>query len=234
MNVTKAGGSHWLRMLREAAAVLAAILVAFGLDAWWEGRGEREGAVAALEAVRAETEINLVELDRIVTTNRAVSEAVSRFLVTEVSELRELEEEQLPQYSTSGYEGFQPETGALTWLLASGLLRSVKDQGLRFTLAGLPQAWDEVNEDRDVSTSLQVAAFQARVRALGGEEMERRRRREVPGGLRSALVALKGSDPYVDAAASASFLIRIYVAELEALQGTLRTLLVAIDEELER
>ncbi|MDH3424629.1 MAG: hypothetical protein OEN00_16655 [Gemmatimonadota bacterium] len=39
------------RVLAEGAVIVLSILLAFGIDAWWEGRQERAEELAALSAL---------------------------------------------------------------------------------------------------------------------------------------------------------------------------------------
>jgi hypothetical protein len=49
----------WPRLIAEGAAILASILLAFGLQAWWEGRNERLEEQQLLSAIRTEWQANL-------------------------------------------------------------------------------------------------------------------------------------------------------------------------------
>ena len=44
----------WLRVLIEGVVIVGSILLAFGIDTWWEGRQERSQVRAELEALAAE------------------------------------------------------------------------------------------------------------------------------------------------------------------------------------
>ena len=56
--------------LREAFAVLAAILIAFGLDAAWEAQTERRATLEALRAVLEEFEVVRSQLSEAIEANR--------------------------------------------------------------------------------------------------------------------------------------------------------------------
>ena len=49
----------WLRIGAESVAIVASILVAFGIDAWWEGRQSQRAEVRQL--VRVAEELELLE-----------------------------------------------------------------------------------------------------------------------------------------------------------------------------
>lgn len=59
-------GIAWKRLAIEATVIVASILLAFAIDAWWEERGERNAEVVLLERLRADyieiqSALNLVE-----------------------------------------------------------------------------------------------------------------------------------------------------------------------------
>jgi hypothetical protein len=58
------------RLFAEGVVVVASILLAFAIQAWWEGRGDRERETQALTALLAELDANAGVLDR----NRAYFE----------------------------------------------------------------------------------------------------------------------------------------------------------------
>ena len=54
----------WPRILAEGGAIVVSILLAFGIQAWWEGAQEREEERATLQDLRADLVDNVTELDR--------------------------------------------------------------------------------------------------------------------------------------------------------------------------
>ena len=44
----------WTRVFLEGAVIVASILLAFGIEAWWDGRQERAEERDALEALAAD------------------------------------------------------------------------------------------------------------------------------------------------------------------------------------
>ena len=42
----------WLRVFVEGVVIVGSILLAFGIDAWWSQRGERQAEVEALHGLR--------------------------------------------------------------------------------------------------------------------------------------------------------------------------------------
>mgnify|MGYP001824475006 CR=1 FL=1 len=71
--------SQWFgrltHMARESIAILAAILAAFALDAWWEERREVEQMLDALDAVTLEIDRNIDILEEAAAHNRNAGDA---------------------------------------------------------------------------------------------------------------------------------------------------------------
>ncbi len=52
--MTETQSIPWIRISVEAAAIVASILLAFAIDAWWEERGERNAEVVLMERLKAD------------------------------------------------------------------------------------------------------------------------------------------------------------------------------------
>ena len=55
---------HWNRIAIEGAAIVASILLAFAIDAWWEDRQERALEVEWLTKLLEEFDTNIVRMDK--------------------------------------------------------------------------------------------------------------------------------------------------------------------------
>ena len=73
-------GSALIGMVRNGLAVLAAILIAFALDAWWTDRDERQRTGDILYAMVAEFEVAGVQLDSIAEQNQRMVEHSAAFV----------------------------------------------------------------------------------------------------------------------------------------------------------
>ena len=52
----------WLRVFVEGVVIVGSILLAFGIDAWWDGSKERADELDYLRALRSEFQAAAVEL----------------------------------------------------------------------------------------------------------------------------------------------------------------------------
>ena len=101
----------------EGLAIVASILFAFGIDAWWDGRADRIAEREYLERLLDDSRFDRAENELVVRVSRDVMESSERLIeLIEKDSLRSLEAEQLiplflrasdyqkPDYSRSTYE----------------------------------------------------------------------------------------------------------------------------------
>jgi hypothetical protein len=140
------------RMVRNGMSVLAAILIAFGLDAWWTDRDEAERLGDLLLLIAEEFEAATVQIDSIVSANDSEVAKGIAFLARTEPGLPPLSRDSVAQFSGFGeiFQTYNPEFGALNTLIASGGLEGVRDLGLQQALGG----WDGELLDHDFERQL--------------------------------------------------------------------------------
>ena len=139
----------WLRILVEGAVIVASILLAFGIDAWWAGMQDRAEEALALQALRTEFDENLSGL-------RAVHEVHEQY----AAELSDLVERMVHAGDGNAlavadsllrplvsFRTADPAMGTLNTLLASGRIDLIRSQDLQKALAGWPAAVEDATED---------------------------------------------------------------------------------------
>lgn len=128
------------RFAVEAFVIVASILIAFALDAWWDNRQERERITELLSAVADDFEREVAGLDSIIATNRA-RDVVGRALLGATEPTRPaVSSDSIARLAAANgvFEIYDPSFGALSALLSTGGLESVHDADLRRWLAGWP------------------------------------------------------------------------------------------------
>ena len=70
----------WPRILAEGGAIVVSILLAFGIQAWWEGREEEQRRQALLRGLAADFTAAQGESDRVTNYYHRIYEAGERFL----------------------------------------------------------------------------------------------------------------------------------------------------------
>lgn len=138
----------WLRLSAESGAIVASILLAFTLDAWWDQQQESGFERVLLESLQREFSQNISELDELSTRHQALGEDLESIRLV----LREnlgnsidfdgWELSALVYWTTSDIA-----TGTVDGLLASGELRLLSSSELRNLLAAWPAEIEDAQED---------------------------------------------------------------------------------------
>lgn len=146
----------WLRIFVEGVVIVGSILLAFGLEAWWDDRGERGLAQSELRQVREELRQNRDQLDSRITRLSQVE-----VMLTELRDdirSRELGSPIVVVDTVLASLVFapthNPSTAAITQLLSSGRLSLLDDADLRNELSRWPGLWDDVQERQGETTGI--------------------------------------------------------------------------------
>lgn len=130
----------WRRIAAEAAAIVASILLAFAIDAWWDARAERGRSVGQLKTIAtefAEVELQLNQHEgRLLTLRQAVSDLLHH--TGPESQLQPADS--LYALIDLSFRASKMElpTGSLQALLISGQLSAVSGDELKALLASWP------------------------------------------------------------------------------------------------
>ena len=145
----KASKIHWVRVLVEGVVIVGSILLAFGIEAWWEERVEDDLEQRHLVALLAEFEQN----GQVLLQAREVYE--SRYM--EAIQLLQLMERNPTEIDGAEFDellrglmfkrSFHLESGAYDGLIASGELALIRDEKLRGRLAAWPSYVVEWSEE---------------------------------------------------------------------------------------
>jgi len=153
--MTNASEVPWKRISAEAAAIVGSILLAFAIDAWWEGRGELELEQRLLAALLVEFEKN-GELLRQARTHYEQQYNKSLEILEYLQEGQSsFGDEELNELFRGLFiaRTFHLESGAHDGLLGSGELSLIRDEELRNRLAAWPSLVREWSEEQDADFS---------------------------------------------------------------------------------
>lgn len=121
----------WGRLLAELGVIIAGVLIALAVDAWWERQQEQERAEEYLQQL-------LVDLQQTQRSLQGAIEGDNRTLERVNSVLNRAYTGPFPPADSldlpSGYNFFEPLTGTLTALVESGDLRLIDSDSVRFEL----------------------------------------------------------------------------------------------------
>lgn len=128
----------WTRILAEGTAILVSILLAFGIQAWWEERQERAREADLLLRLHAEFLSNLERIDERTFYSRVLFNGEQLF--TQIEEARKLGRETI---SASGLSlrwftyapTFEADTPILDGLIKGGQLYLIEDRNVQSVLA---------------------------------------------------------------------------------------------------
>ncbi len=137
----------WLRVFVEGVVIVVSILLAFGIEAWWEGRQERVEERQALEALARDFESAAEEIGQVLLVMDSVAIAANIILgwTGPSADSRHADSLALLMPSITRVVGFQPPLGTLQALLGSGDLRLIRNDSLRAALASFPSRLAQVN-----------------------------------------------------------------------------------------
>jgi hypothetical protein len=138
----------WKRLAVEAAAIVVSILLAFGIDAWWDTRKD----VVEEREILIGLEIEFIDLrarlDQWATFNRDGMVVLEKYLSDSVEEM---EPESIEWVFAYAYLiNVLDQGGALDALLASGRLERISDRDIRAMLVKWPD-WLEDIHTNDLS-----------------------------------------------------------------------------------
>ncbi|MCZ6808487.1 MAG: hypothetical protein O7D92_01860 [Proteobacteria bacterium] len=201
----------WARLAVEATAIVASILLAFAIDAWWSDREIDQWQTAQLRALHDEFSANLKSLDIIVQTH----DSTARSLESLIAQIRDTNDTMQVTVSDAAlvaliaWRTSDISTGTLDSLLSSGKLAEIDSSDIRKSLAAWPSEVGDAQEDeilaRDFVQSVVVQIL------LGQGILEPAfRSRPLPGDL----------DEEVEADSSTTFLVSPELIEL----ATIRTI----------
>jgi len=126
----------WFRVVVEGVVIVASILLAFGIQAWWEGSQERELERRYLEALRGEFAAVQANVPGEDDTRAGVLHAHEALIIqTQSEEMAPADSLFLWMSQTSYPHGFDPPRAVFDDLLSSGGTRLIRSDPLRVELA---------------------------------------------------------------------------------------------------
>lgn len=139
----------WKRLAAEAAAIVVSILMAFWIDAWWDGRQDRLEEQEILVGLEVEFVDLRDRLDQWAQYNRTGIQFIEQYLSESVTDmdLRSIES----AFTYASVVNVLDQGGALDALLASGRLERVSNRNIRARLAKWPD-WLEDIHTNDLSS----------------------------------------------------------------------------------
>jgi len=149
----------WLRISAEGATIIASILFAFAIDAWWNGVQADRDTQEMLEAVLFEMEANLDSLQDSIAHHAEIVAAIN--IVQEQKSISGLLEA-----AVIDVEVFEPSEGALDTLIATGMLSEINDRALQISLGAFAAYTNDLRDREFRAVDFRDAA-RRRIAAIG-------------------------------------------------------------------
>jgi len=214
----------WFRIFAEGVAIVVSILLAFAIQAWWDGVQKSDVEREALQGIATDFRANLGALESVITTHRAYRADLERLEAMSDSEIATVPSDSVDVYvrAMSGWMTFAPQDGTLRSLIASGDLELISDARLRDMLVEWTMRVEDLTEDAENVVSEGRRVVQ-RMGQLGGPwrigsasaVLESRLADEM-AHYRAADLSIAANDPELMARARTKrFLATIYLMELE-------------------
>jgi len=141
----------WRDALRDMVLIVVAILIAFALDAWWDGRADRSREGAHLQALLGEFQATSDRLEALLDALEGSIEATYEILELMGPSPPDISPDVLGELLIRSLDVglFSPEGGAVQALLASGELALLRSDSLSVLLAGWPVLADAIRIDSE-------------------------------------------------------------------------------------
>jgi hypothetical protein len=129
--------THAPRILVEMLVLVASILIAFSLDAWWTRRASERTETAHLWALRSDFEQNVARLRVHIEREERIADASRRLLLVAISPEASSREDSASNLIGEVFNSgrFDPVMGAYEAVVNSGGLSQLRDDSLRVALA---------------------------------------------------------------------------------------------------
>lgn len=137
------------RVFVEGVVIVSSILLAFSIDAWWDGVQDRSDERLVLEALQVEFADNLEDLRAVHQVHVEYAAELSQLvnLMASVPDGRSIQVADSLLQPLISFRTADPAMGALTTLLASGRIDLIRNQPLQQALAGWPAQLEDTAED---------------------------------------------------------------------------------------
>ena len=149
--MTDAQKIPWKRLSVEAAAIVASILLAFAIDAWWNKLQSDRAVGEVLKVIRSEMQFNVDALAKSIIHHQEIVAAIETAQSNGTAD-------GLTEKAVINVEVFEPSTGALDTLVATGLISDIDDTDLRISLGAFARLAQDLNERESRAVEFRDAA----------------------------------------------------------------------------
>jgi len=174
----------WARLAVEATAIVASILLAFAIDAWWADREIDRWQSAQLRALHDEFSVNLQSLNEVVQDNDSTARHLESFItqIRDANDMTQITVSDAGLVALINWRTSDISTGTLDALLSSGKLAEIDNSAIRQSLAAWPSEVGDAQEDENLARDYVENVLVQSLLGQGILELAYRAR-PLPGGL---------------------------------------------------
>lgn len=153
----------WKRLVPEGIVIVASILLAFAIDAWWDEHKKDEDVRDILSLVELETISNLANLKISIARHEEIVKAISTATQNALNNRTTV-----GSFATAviDVEVFEPNSDALKTLVSTGMLGAIDDIDLRIALGAFDGLTKNLKEKESAAAQLRDAA-RRRIASIG-------------------------------------------------------------------
>lgn len=229
----------WRPVLLEGVVIVASILLAFAIDAWWDNRIDQQREREHLESMRTEFQASLSGLDEVLTSVQGHAKNIETFIeLLKTSGDKPVVVPGSLLGSAITWRTSDVSTSTLSALMASGDLNLLRNVELRENLAGLPAFLSDVTEDEIIAQRFAESEMSVFLAREGLAEIAYANRSGVPEGIQSLdapdAISVRSSPELIGLLTARRVHFWYSEAGLPDVRSYLEMLIEQIDEELER
>jgi hypothetical protein len=157
--MTESQNIPWKRIAVEGAAIVASILLAFAIDAWWDDRQLVQETAEDLAIVQYElaenirlAQVTMDIMNQVIAANNDLIDKLSAYPVGETVEIKDT----TVFWSLFSNPTFDPSLGGTDAWIATGRLSGLGSPALRQRLAGVRGKVEDVVEEQRIAREIGV------------------------------------------------------------------------------
>ena len=233
--------SRFTRLFAEGVVIVVSILLAFGIEAWWDERQDRAEEHNILLALQEEFSTNRAALVETIEMQEASERRYRALRDLTTAEIRALPVDSVGALlgSLTAPRTFDAVRGTVDALVGAGALGLLQSNELQRSLTSFLGVLGDADEDAQYMAEFAVRGWEAAI-ALGGPwnvpvEVSRADRPDfLPTATPDDLAALQADEAIMGLAAQTRLSAWVYVGELKLLLGHVERILELVDQELAR
>jgi len=138
---------NWTRIVAEGSVIVASILLAFAIDAWWETHHDRQEQQRILVGLKEELESNLDRIEVELSYRYSVIESIRKIFDASLGKI-ELEQDQIDRLigDVTWWTNVEYSRGVVDGLVRGGRLSIIENKDLRDAISALPNRYDIIRE----------------------------------------------------------------------------------------